>query len=46
MKKVRAWVYCECGEKHRLFAGIDAPTYWCGDELKILQAGDKIKYEE
>lgn len=39
-------VICECGQKHKLMGGIDAPIYWCGDELKILKAGDEIEYDE
>lgn len=42
----KVWVVCSCGEKHLLFPGIDAPLYWCGDELKKLQSGDEVIYED
>lgn len=46
--EVRATCYivCSCGEKHLLRPGIDAPIYWCGNTLKILQEGDEVEYEE
>lgn len=41
------FVVCpHCGGKHRLLPGLEAPIYWCGDELKILQVGDGVEYEE
>jgi len=41
------WVIClECGGKHKLFSGIGAPMYWCGDKLKILKVGDDVEYED
>jgi len=40
------YVLCSCGQKHRLFKGIDAPMYWCGDELKALEKGDKVECNE
>lgn len=40
------WVTCSCGEKHLLFPGIDSPLYWCGNELRKLQSGDEVEYEE
>ena len=48
MKEVlaKAWILCKCGEKHLLFLGIDAPFYWCGDELRKLEPGDEVEYEE
>jgi len=40
------WIICECGEKHPLKPGVEAPYYWCGDELKKLVAGDTVEYKE
>ena len=42
----KVWVICKCGEKHRLFPGIGAPFYWCGDELRKLEEGDEVEYGE
>ena len=36
----------KCGGKHKLFPGIDAPIYWCGNDLKVLKAGDEIEYDD
>ena len=44
--KTKVWVTCKCGERHRLFPGIDAPFYWCGDELRKLELGDEVEYED
>ena len=41
------WVICKtCGEKHQLKRGIDAPVYWCGNDLRKLEDGDDIEYNE
>ena len=45
-KVANVWVLCNCGKEHQLIPGIDAPIYWCGDELKCLVKGDEIEYEE
>lgn len=41
-----AWIKCSCGQKHRLIPAIDAPVYWCGNNLLKLKAGDEVEYEE
>ena len=43
MKEI--WIYCSCGSLHRLLPGLDAPVYWCGDELRVLRVGDGVKVE-
>ena len=40
------YILCSCGLKHRLFPGLEAPVYWCGDNLKELQVGDDVEVEE
>ena len=41
------WVICKiCGERHQVKRGIDAPVYWCGDELRKLVEGDEVEYDE
>jgi hypothetical protein len=41
------WVICSvCEEEHKLFPGINAPTYWCSNELKVLVPGDAIRFED
>ena len=42
-----AWIICPyCKQKHQLHKGIDAPVYWCGNELYKLQVGDEIEYDD
>lgn len=44
---VNAWIACsKCGQTHKLIPGIDAPVYWCGNELQQLQAGVTINYRQ
>lgn len=41
------WVMCShCGEKHRVIPGVEAPVYWCGNNLLCLKDGDDVEYEE
>ena len=41
------WVICKvCGEKHQLKRGVDAPIYWCSDNLQKLVEGDEVEYNE
>lgn len=38
------WVICKtCGKRHRVKRGMDAPIYWCGDELRKLVEGDGVE---
>jgi len=37
-------VVCSCGQKHRLFKGIESPMFWCGDDLKSLKESDEVEY--
>ena len=39
-------IICSCGEKHILLPGLDAPIYWCHNEIKCLTEGDGVEYEE
>lgn len=40
------WIKCKrCLQLHKLFAGIEAPFYWCGNEIFHLVEGDEIEYE-
>ena len=38
----RAFIVCDCNERHRLFRGIAALCYWCADELKEIKVGDYV----
>ncbi len=39
----KVWIVCECGETHRLFPGVTAPCYWCGEQLKELKEGNIVE---
>jgi len=39
-----AYVLCSCGLKHKLVGGMDAPIYWCVDQLKTVKEGDEVEY--
>jgi len=38
-----ALVWCEkCLEYHKMFPGIEAPIYWCCDDLLCLEKGQEV----
>ncbi len=41
------WVICRnCGQRHQLKGGMEAPVYWCRDNLQKLVEGDEVEYDE
>lgn len=44
--KAVCYIVCSCGQKHLLRPGLDAPVYWCEDNLRNLKEGDEVEYEE
>ena len=36
------YIVCNCGSLHKIGGGLDAPVYWCRDELCELKEGDIV----
>jgi len=44
-KAEKVFICCRCGDKHRLFPGIDKPLYYCGDNICELKVGDDVEID-
>ena len=40
----KVYIWCVCGSFHQLYAGLESPVYWCGNDLMSVVAGDVVSY--